>query len=126
VAHLARVADDGLRPARRQRRRSIVIDGAAVCTDLAENEPEAAQALSTARSALFGGAADCLGSVFTLHPNCWTTVRLRLDDLTRFSSQETRWLPLLWTMIDCRRGQIRCAIGYAGHCEKPLLIPGRG
>jgi len=79
---------------------SAVIDGAALYADLAENEPEAVQALSTPRSALFGGAAGHLGSVFTLYPDGRTTVRLRLDDLARFSPQATRWLPLLRAMID--------------------------
>jgi hypothetical protein len=32
----------------------VVVDGAAAYTDLAENEPEALQALSTPRSAWFG------------------------------------------------------------------------
>lgn len=68
----------------------VVVDGAAVYTDLAENEPEAVQALSTPRSALFGGAAGYLGSVFTPEPNDRVTVRLRLDDLARFSPQAAR------------------------------------
>jgi alpha-ketoglutarate-dependent taurine dioxygenase len=92
----------------------IMVDGAAVYTDLAENEPEAVQALSTPRSALFGGAAGYLGSVFTPESNGRITVRLRLDNLARFSPQATRWLPQLRATIDRHAVtvQLRITQGY--------------
>lgn len=92
----------------------VVVDGAAVYTDLAENEPQALQALSTPRSALFGGAAGYLGSVFTPEPNGRVTVRLRLDDLARFSPQVARWLPVLRATIDRHAVtvQLRVTQGY--------------
>lgn len=92
----------------------VVVDGAAVYTDLAENEPEAVHALSTPRSALFGGAAGYLGSVFTPEPNGRVTVRLRLDELARFSPQAARWLPLLRATIDRHAVtvQLRLRQGY--------------
>ncbi len=78
----------------------VVVDGAAVFADLVENEPEAAEALSAPRSALFGGAAGYLGSVFTLESNGRVTVRLRLDELARFSPSAARWRAALRSTID--------------------------
>lgn len=77
----------------------VLIDGAAVYNDLAENQPEALRALSTSRSALFGGATGYLGSVFT-EVGDRMVVRLRLDELAQFSPEATRWLPALRATID--------------------------
>lgn len=92
----------------------VVVDGTAVYADLAENEPEAVQALSTPRSALFGGAAGYLGSVFAPEPNGRVTVRLRLDELARFSPQVVRWLPVLRATIDRHAVTVRLRVrqGY--------------
>lgn len=78
----------------------VVVDGEAVYADLAENEPEAIEALSAPRSALFGGAAGYLGSVFTPQPDGRVTLRLRLDDLARFSPDATRWRATLCSAIE--------------------------
>jgi alpha-ketoglutarate-dependent taurine dioxygenase len=78
----------------------VVVDGAAVFADLVENEPEAAEALSAPRSALFGGAAGYLGSVFAPEPDGRVTVRLRLDELARFSPSAARWRAVLRSTID--------------------------
>jgi hypothetical protein len=59
-------------------------DGLAVHGDLVATCPESLQALSRARSVLFGGAAGHLGAVFTAVPGpgpARVTIRLRLDDL---------------------------------------------
>jgi hypothetical protein len=78
----------------------VVVDGAAVYDDLAENEPEALRALSAPRSALFGGAAGYLGSVFTVQMDGRIAIRLRLDELARFSPDVARWRATLSTTID--------------------------
>lgn len=78
----------------------VLIDGSAVYDDLAESEPEAVQALSAPRSALFGGAAGHLGSVFTSESQGRMTVRLRLDGLVRFSPESARWVTALRSTID--------------------------
>ena len=78
----------------------VVADSSAVYADLAENEPEALNALSAPRSALFGGAAGYLGSVFTPEPDGRITVRLRLDDLARFSPEAARWCATLRSTIE--------------------------
>jgi alpha-ketoglutarate-dependent taurine dioxygenase len=78
----------------------IVVDGAAVYGDLAENEPDALEALSAPRSALFGGAAGYLGSVFAVQPDGRVSVRLRLDELARFSPDVAQWRAALRSTID--------------------------
>ncbi|GAB3494045.1 TauD/TfdA family dioxygenase [Amycolatopsis cihanbeyliensis] len=78
----------------------VLIDGKAVYDDLAESAPDALRAFRTPRSALFGGAAGHLGSVFTDLGNCRMSVRLRLDELAWFSPQVSRWLPTLRVVLD--------------------------
>ncbi|WP_158073508.1 TauD/TfdA family dioxygenase [Actinophytocola xanthii] len=70
----------------------VVIDGKSVYDDLASTNPEAIKALSAPRSVLFGGAAGHLGSIFT-RVGDRVSVRLRLDDLAKFSSEVARWIP---------------------------------
>lgn len=76
----------------------IVVDGKAVYDDLARSHPEAAKALSAPRSVLFGGAAGCLGSVFSPAGDR-IAIRLRLDDLVQFSPEAICWLAVLRTVI---------------------------
>lgn len=79
----------------------LLVDGQAVHEDLAACAPDALQALSAPRCALFGGATGHLGSVFTTS-TCGTrvAVRLRLDELARFNPTATRSLPALRAAID--------------------------
>lgn len=79
---------------------SVLVDGAAVYADLAETAPGAVRALSRPRSVLFGGSAGYLGSVFTYEPNGRATVRLRLDNLARFSLAAGGWCDALRDAID--------------------------
>lgn len=78
----------------------FVVDGSAVYDDLAENEPDALEALSAPRCALFGGAAGYLGSVFAPQPDGRITMRLRLDGLARFSPTAVPCLDILRSTID--------------------------
>ncbi|OLF06239.1 hypothetical protein BLA60_33055 [Actinophytocola xinjiangensis] len=77
----------------------VVIDGKAVYDELAQTCSRALRALGGPRSVLFGGAAGYLGSIFT-RVGDRITIRLRLDDLARFSPEVTRWLPILRATID--------------------------
>lgn len=92
----------------------IVVDGAAVYHDLAEHEPEALEALTKPRSALFGGAAGYLGSVFALQSDGQITVRLRLDELARFSPDVAQWRTTLRSTIDRHATAVplRVSAGY--------------
>ncbi|GAA4875861.1 hypothetical protein GCM10023222_35060 [Saccharopolyspora cebuensis] len=77
----------------------VLIDGRAVHRDLARFEPQALHALTTPRSALFGGAG-YLGSLFEPTTDGLVAVRVRFDDLAQFSPDVTRWLPALRDAID--------------------------
>lgn len=68
----------------------LLVDGASLHDELARNDPEAVEALSAPRCALFGGAAGHLGSVFTVTPDGRVQVRLRRDDLARFAPAAAR------------------------------------
>ena len=78
-------------------------DGLAVHDDLAVTCPQSLQALSRARSVLFGGAAGHLGAVFTAVPgpgSARVAIRLRLDDLVSFSPDVAEWIPQLTASIN--------------------------
>ncbi|MFE3280947.1 TauD/TfdA family dioxygenase [Nocardia sp. NPDC059239] len=100
----------------------IAIDGSSVYADLAVNEPRAVEAFSQPRTALFGGAAGYLGSVFELAPGGRIRVRYRRDDLVKFSPDVTRWLPTLNEAIDrhALRFPLDPAQGYVLHNHRWL------
>lgn len=102
----------------------VVIDGKAVYDDLAESHPEAAKALSTPRSVLFGGAAGYLSSVFSTTGD-QITVRLRLDDLAQFSPEATRWLPVLRAAIDRHATVFRLNAGQGYILDNHRWLHGR-
>jgi alpha-ketoglutarate-dependent taurine dioxygenase len=75
-----------------------LLDGAALHHALAVRHPELLASMISARSALFGGAAGHLSSVFEE----WAgrmVVRFRLDDLVQFSPQITRRVSTLRELI---------------------------
>lgn len=63
-----------------------LVDGRELYRELLARDPELLAALSTPRSVLFGGAAGHLGAVFEERAGR-TLIRLRMDDLARFSPQ---------------------------------------
>jgi len=102
----------------------VVIDGKAVYDDLVESHPKAAKALNAPRSVLFGGAAGCLGSVFSPTGD-QITVRLRLDDLVQFSPETTRWLPVLRAAIDRHATVFKLNIGQGYILDNHRWLHGR-
>jgi hypothetical protein len=76
-----------------------VADGARIVSTLAEKHPTALRSLSAPRSAHFGGAGGYLGSVFEPAGLGRVRIRLRLDDLVRFSADAAAEIPLLRTVI---------------------------
>jgi len=102
----------------------VVIDGKAVYDDLVESHPQAAKALSAPRSVLFGGAAGCLGSVFS-NSGGRITIRLRLDDLAQFSPETTRWLPVLRVAIDRHATMFRLNAGQGYVLDNHRWLHGR-
>ncbi|MBF6412881.1 TauD/TfdA family dioxygenase [Nocardia cyriacigeorgica] len=100
----------------------VAIDGRAVYADLAMSKPEAIQALSQPRTALFGGASGHLGSIFEQGQGSRIRVRYRSDGLVKYSPEITRWLPALNEAID--RHTIRFGLepgqGYVLHNHRCL------
>jgi Taurine catabolism dioxygenase TauD, TfdA family len=92
---------------------ALLVDGRAVYLDLAQNEPDALRALARPRSALFGGAAGQLCSVFTIEGGV-IAVRLRLDSLARFGPTAAPHIPALWAAIGrhARTVPMRTGFGY--------------
>jgi len=84
----------------------LLADGHAIYDDLAEHNPEALEALSTPRSAYFGGADGHLGAIFTPGPDGHPAIRLRWDALVRFSPLAQPYLRVLRATID-RHQQVR-------------------
>lgn len=65
--------------------RSHLVDGRDLYDEIARTEPAMLAALSKPRSAYFGGGSGHLGAVFEQTTEGGITVRLRLDELARFT-----------------------------------------
>jgi hypothetical protein len=89
----------------------VLVDGKSVYEHLAVAQPDALLALCDPRSAQFGGTTGHLGSTFTLASDGTVAVRLRLDELVRFSPDVTRWLPTLRSAMDRHAMTIQLAPG---------------
>jgi Taurine catabolism dioxygenase TauD, TfdA family len=79
---------------------SVMVDGQWLYEALAADDPTTLQALSSPRSALFGGASGFLGAIFSRTAERRVAVRLRLDELGQFSPQVSRALPRLLTLAE--------------------------
>jgi len=73
---------------------------------------------------LFGGAAGCLGSIFS-NSGDRITIRLRLDDLAQFSSETMRWLPVLRAAIDRHATVLRLNTGQGYILDNHRWLHGR-
>jgi hypothetical protein len=102
----------------------FVVDGKAVYDDLAESNPQALESLSTPRSVLFGGATGYLGSIFT-RAGGRISIRLRLDELARFSPETKRWLPVLRAAIDRHAEMFRLNVGQGYVLDNSRWLHGR-
>jgi hypothetical protein len=80
--------------------RSHLVDGRELYDEIARTEPAMLAALSTPRSAYFGGGSGHLGAVFQQTTEGQIVVRLRLDELARFS-------PMLVPSIDRIRALVQ-------------------
>jgi anti-sigma regulatory factor (Ser/Thr protein kinase) len=91
---------------------SFMADGAAVHAHLATSAPGLAAALARSRTAMFGDPG-WPGAVFEAELDGWMTIRLRLDDLARFTPRARRAIPRLREVI-------------AEHMVELPLQPGQG
>jgi TfdA family taurine catabolism dioxygenase TauD len=79
---------------------TCVVDGARVLETFADRFPAALRTLAVPGSAFFGAADGHLGSVCAEAGPGRVQIRLRLDELARFSADVTGTLPLLRTVIE--------------------------
>lgn len=78
---------------------TLVADGAEIVATLAARYPAALRSLSAPRAAFFGAADGYLGAVFEPAGSDRMRVRLRLDDLVRFSADAAAAIPSLRAAI---------------------------
>jgi alpha-ketoglutarate-dependent taurine dioxygenase len=90
----------------------LLVDGAEAYRQLKATDPGLLDDLMAERSALFGGSAGHLGSVFADVGDGRIRVRLRLDDLVKFSPQITHRLPELRRILNDVRVSVRLAPGH--------------
>ncbi|MFI0484346.1 TauD/TfdA family dioxygenase [Actinomadura sp. 9N215] len=93
----------------------LLTDGRSIHTDLRTHHPKAAHALSQPRTAFFG-TGDSMGGghptqVFTAHPDGRMSVRLRLDELARWSPLTKPYVSELRTAAIAHQLPIRLAAG---------------
>jgi alpha-ketoglutarate-dependent taurine dioxygenase len=78
---------------------TLVADGAEIVATLAARHPAALRSLSAPRAAFFGAADGYLGAVFEAAGSDRMRIRLRLDDLVRFSADAAAAIPSLRAAI---------------------------
>ncbi len=103
----------------------VLIDGLAVYDTLAETEPDALTAFCAPRSVLFGGAPGHLGAIFTESDGGRITVRLRQDDLVRFSPVVSRWMPTLRAAIERHVNELDLTTGQGYLLDNHRWLHGR-
>ena len=79
---------------------SLMVDADRLYRALAAEDEDALRTLSRPRSALFGGAGGHLGAIFERDAAGRVSVRLRLDELSRFSPDVARVIPRLITLAE--------------------------
>lgn len=104
---------------------SDVVDGRRVFMTLADVAPDALRALSAPRSAFFGAGDGHLGSVFEDVGDGRVGIRLRLDELGRFSPGASRILPQLRVAIDEHRMSLRLRAGEGFLLSNSRWLHGR-
>ncbi|MFJ4184157.1 TauD/TfdA family dioxygenase [Kitasatospora sp. NPDC089509] len=104
---------------------SILVDGHAVLGELAAFRPAALETLSAPRSAYFGGADGLFAPILENLPSRRWRIRLRQDELARFSPQAQAQMPALRTAIARHTVSVRLAAGQAIILDNHRLLHGR-
>jgi hypothetical protein len=89
----------------------MLVDGRRLYDEIARNDPEMLDALRAPRSAYFGGGSGHLGSVFEEAADGRIRVRLRFDDLVRFSPATSLYLGKLREHVRQRAITLDLAVG---------------
>ncbi|WP_188307882.1 TauD/TfdA family dioxygenase [Streptomyces sp. CBMA123] len=104
---------------------SILVDGRAVLGELAGFRPAALEALSAPRAAYFGGADGLFAPVLEDLPSRRWRVRLRQDELARFSPEAQAQMPALRTAIARHTVSVRLTAGQAILLDNHRFLHGR-
>lgn len=102
-----------------------VADGAQVIATLAEQCPAALGALSTPRAASFGSADGYTGAIFEPAGPGRTRIRLRLDELARFSPDVADVIPLMRAVIASHAQTFRLGAGEGMLLSNSRWLHGR-
>ncbi|GLW74713.1 hypothetical protein Kpho02_70100 [Kitasatospora phosalacinea] len=104
---------------------SLLVDGQAVLAELTAHHPAALEALSVDRAAYFGGSGGHFTPVLQpLSDGRWR-LRLRQDDLARFSPDAETHLPALRRAIDRNTVRLRLTPGQGVVLDNHRLLHGR-
>ncbi|MFF2119291.1 TauD/TfdA family dioxygenase [Kitasatospora sp. NPDC058184] len=104
---------------------SLLVDGQAVLAELAAYRPAVIEVLSTERSAYFGGSNGLFAPVLQQLPGSRWRLRLRQDDLARFSPDAEAHLPALRQAIDRNTRRLRLTPGQGVVLDNHRLLHGR-
>jgi alpha-ketoglutarate-dependent taurine dioxygenase len=103
---------------------TLLADGAQIAATLASQHPTAWHALSSRTAAAFG-APGYVGAVFGPAGAGRRTIRLRIDDLARFSAEAAAVLPLLRTIISQHLHSLHLHAGEAVMISNTRWLHGR-
>ncbi|WP_406086361.1 TauD/TfdA family dioxygenase [Kitasatospora purpeofusca] len=117
VLACARAAEDG--------GESLVVDGKAVLAELAASHPAAMEALSAPRAAYFGGSDGHFAPVLEHLCGGQWRLRLRQDELARFSAEVQAHLPALRRAVEHHTSRMRLACGQALVLDNHRVLHGR-
>jgi alpha-ketoglutarate-dependent taurine dioxygenase len=104
---------------------TLVADGAAIAATLAAHYPAALRSLSAPKAAFFGAADGYLGAVFAPAGPGRMRIRLRLDDLVRFSADAAAAIPSLRTAISRHLKTLRLGPGDSVLLSNTRWLHGR-
>ncbi|MFD7639184.1 TauD/TfdA family dioxygenase [Kitasatospora sp. NPDC059795] len=104
---------------------SQVVDGRAVLAELATFHPAALEALSAPRAAYFGGSNGHFAAVLEQLPEGRWRLRLRQDELARFSPEAEAHLPTLHRAVEHHTVRMRLACGQGLVLDNHRLLHGR-
>ncbi|MEU9074395.1 TauD/TfdA family dioxygenase [Kitasatospora sp. NPDC048538] len=104
---------------------SLLVDGQAVLAELASHHPAALDALSADRAAYFGGSGGHFAPVLQQLSDGRWRLRLRQDDLARFSPDAEAHLPALRHAIDRNTLRLHLTPGQGVVLDNHRLLHGR-
>ncbi|AUY48402.1 TauD/TfdA family dioxygenase [Streptomyces sp. CB01881] len=104
---------------------SLLTDGRAILSELAEFHPAALEALSAPRAAFFGGADGHFAPVLEQLAGGRWHLRLRQDSLARFSPEAEAHLPALRRAIERHTTRLRLAAGQGIVLDNHRFLHGR-